>query len=277
MKRVATGTLAVLLFACGSTGKPFVDDDAGPGSDSGPGIDTDATIRPSDGAVQTCGEGGVLQDGQCAQCVDIKLQIATQQSCAMTILNGFKMDGEGFITVNAQQRRVFAMDRWGNGHVVAWCDSTTMPELLKAFDVRGYLGQVPNARVASFGDNFLCNPQAYTMLPMWMQYLGQDLPAKYKGNAQLLAQDWDVVVFCGFRIAWPNDWTSEIGAFVSTHGKGFLAAMDYEGVVMQQDFTNMSKITTPAGIQFDPLSLPWSPATLTASLSCVPDVPPPPK
>lgn len=257
----------MFVLACAACGgnKTFPDD-GGIGDDAGDGaFDLDAMIKPSD-----------VQPQMDAKCANIKLQIATQQSCAMTILNGFTMDGEGFITVNNVKERVFAMDRWGTGHVIGWCDSTTMPELLKAFDVRGYLGQTMNARVASFGDNYLCNPQMYTQLPQWIQYQGQDLPAKYKGNAALLAQDWDALIFCGFRIPWATDWTTEIDAFISQHGKGFLAAMDYEGVVMQQDFTNMTKITQGGGIQFDPLNLPWSPATLTASLDCVPDVPPPP-
>ena len=259
----------IFLFtcvACGSS-KTFPDDGGSPDDAGDSGfVDMDATIKPSD-----------AQNTMDAMCNGIKIQIATQQSCAMTILQGFTMDGEGFITVNNVKERVFAMDRYGMGHIIGWCDSTTMPQLLQSFDVRGYLGQKQSAKVASFGDNFLCNPAMYTQLPMWMEYQGQDLPAKYKGNAALLAQDWDAIVFCGFRIPWATDWTSEIDAFVSQYGKGFLGAMDYEGVVMMNDFTNMTKITKAAGIQFDPLNLPWSPATLNASLDCVPDVPPPPK
>jgi len=39
----------------------------------------------------------------------------------------------------------------------------------------------------------------------------------------------------------------------------------------------MSAITAPSGIVFDPLNLPWSPASAAVTLECVPDVPPPPE
>lgn len=266
-----------LLCACGSTKTVFDASNEEDAPITMQDADLDASIKPSDVVMTQCADGQVPIDGSCQMCRGIKLAIATQQSCAISINQGFAMDGEGFITINNQQKRVFAMDRWGTGHVIAWCDSTTLPALLSAFDARGYLGQKPNAKTASFGDKYLCDPASGTIpLPNWIQYQGFDLPAKYKGNAALLAADWDVIIFCGFRTTWATDWTNEIQSFVSQHGKGFLANMDYEGVVMQSDFTNMSKITQGDGIVFDPLSLPWAPASLNASIDCVPDLPPPP-
>lgn len=236
------------------------------------GLDDGAVDAPS------CPDGGIPGEPGC-DCGKLEFAIDTKQSCALSILPGFAMDGEGFIQLAGQNHRVFAMDRWGKGHVVAWCDSTTIPELLSAFDVRGYLGQVDQAKVASFGDDYLCQPGKIPSqaLPSWIQYLGPDLPAQYQGNAALLAQDYDVVLFCGFRIPWATDWSQEIGEFVSVHGKGFLAAMDYEGVVEQQDFDNMSKITQAAGIVFEPLNLAWAPSSTSVSIECVPDLPPPPR
>jgi hypothetical protein len=110
-----------------------------------------------------------------------------------------------------------------------------------------------------------------------VQYLGLNLPAQYQGNAAGLAADFDVVIFCGFRMGWPYDWSAEIGEFVSQHGKGFLAAMDYEGVVEPDDFTNMTQITGQAGIVFEPLNLAWAPSSTSVSIECVPDLPPPPR
>ena len=86
-----------------------------------------------------------------------------------------------------------------------------------------------------------------------------------------------MIVFCGFRIPWAYGWATEIGEFVSQHGKGLLAVMDYEGIVTMDDFTKMSAITSPAGIVFDPLNLDWAPTSADIVLECVPDLPPVPK
>jgi hypothetical protein len=211
-------------------------------------------------------------------CEGIQFTIDTKQACALSISSGFQMDGESFIQLNGTDYRVFAMDRWGSGHVIAWCDSTTTNELLNAFNVAGYLGQVDQPKVASFGDNYLCNPGVLPESPpAWVTYLGEDLPANYANDPAALAADWDVLLVCGFRIPWANDWSAEIGAFVSQYGKGLLALGDYEGVLMAQDFTNLSAITSPAGIIFEPLNLPWSPTSTSVVIECVPDLVPVPK
>jgi hypothetical protein len=225
--------------------------------------------------VDSCEDGAQLcVDGECLDCEDIEFTIQTMQACAISILDGFEMDGEGFIQLGGDDYRVFAMDRWGAGHVVAWCDATTLPELLAAFNVTGYLGQVESPYVASFGDNYLCNPAMYPGLPDDISYLGEDLPALYQGDAAALAADWDVIVLCGFRIGWDTDWSAELGAFVAEHGKGFLAVMEYESLAFQEDFDAMNLITAPAGISFQPLNLDWAPTSTSVTLECVPDVPP---
>lgn len=245
---------------------------------SGGGVIIDAALPEGGGATGSCPDGGVPGEPGC-DCGKLEFNIDTKQSCSIGLEPGASVDGEGFISLGGQQHRVFAMDRWGNGHIVAWCDSTTLPELLAAFDVAGYLGQVPTPKVASFGDDYLCEPGKLPnqALPASIQYQGKDLPAKYKGNAAALASDFDVVIFCGFRQGWPNPWITELGDFVSVHGKGLLAVMDYEGVVTTADFANMSAITQPSGIVFNPLNLAWAPSATNVSIECVPDLPPPVK
>lgn len=243
------------------------------GLDAGPDADEfDAGFSDAD----PCGPDAGPDSG--CECESLQFSIDTQQSCALSILPGFEMDGEGFIEIGGTPHRVFALDRWGSGHVVAWCDATTLPLLLDAFDVTGYLGQVPDPRVASFGDHYLCDPPgAAGGLPMTIQYQGDDLPAQYRGDAAALAADWDVIILCGFRMTWAYDWVQELGAFVSTHGKGLLAVGEYESLATTTDFQNLSNITSPAGIVFEPLNLPWAPAAAEVSLDCVPDLPPPPR
>lgn len=251
----------------------------------------DCNADPSDGCevvlgsdLQNCGTCGnvctagpgetpMCAGGVCDICPSIQFSIDTKQACAISVLPGFTLDAEAFIQVGGTDHRVLAMDRWGDGHVIAWCDSTTTYALLNAFDALGYLGQTQTPKVASFGDTYLCTPgNGISNLPASITYLGTDLPASYQGNAAQLAADYDVLLFCGFRIPWSYDWSAEIEAFVTVHGKGFLAAMDYEGVVQQTDFQNMTKITDGAGIVFEPLNLPWAPASTNVVLDCVPDV-----
>jgi len=261
----------------GSAGSAATGGSGGSGLTGGGGtVGLDVNLPDSPADAPFCPDGGVPGDPGC-NCGKLEFSIDTQQSCAMTILPGFDMDGEGFINVGGQDHRVFAMDRWGKGHVIAWCDSTRLPQLLEAFNVAGYLGQSKTPKVMSFGDDYLCKPGGIATNPLqsWVSYQGQDMPTKYKGNAALLAQEWDVVIFCGFRIPWTTEWSAEIAEFVSVYGKGFLASMDYQGTVTQADFDNMTKITKPAGIQFEPLSLAWAPSSTSVSIECVPDLPPP--
>ncbi len=231
----------------------------------------------------TCEEGSQLCiEGVCEDCESIEFAIETQQSCSIDILDGFEMDGEGFIHLEGEDHRVFAMDRWGeDGHIIAWCDSTTLALLLGAFNVVGYLGQVDDPVVVSFG-HYLCDPNgipspppSYTPLPSFVDYLGQTLPAVYQGNPAQMAADFDVLIFCGFGPgAWSHDWVDEISSFVTDHGKGFLAVMEYESLAQQTEFDNMSAITSLDGIVFNPLNLDWAPTSVSVEIDCVPDLPP---
>ncbi len=264
--------MAGLGGSAGGGGQPS----GGSGGGSGGSLIDAGLTDAGKGDAATCADGGVPGEPGC-ECGKLEFAIDTKQSCAISIQPGTTVDGEGFIQLGGQSHRVFAMDRWGKGHVIAWCDATTLPDLLDAFNVTGYLGQVTDPKVASFGDDYLCEPGkiAGHLLPTWIQYQGFDLPAKYKGNAALLAQDFDVVIFCGFRTNWPTDWSADIASYVANEGKGFLAVMDYEGVVKAVDFQNMSKITGQAGIVFEPLNLAWAPSSTSVSIECVPDLPPP--
>jgi len=280
-------------IACGPSGSS--DTDAGIGSidaqltptvDAGP-ICTEGQLSCDQLDVLTCVDGAwettascqqdvqLCEAGACVDCPELNFSLETKQACAMTILPGFEVDAESFITLEGADHRVLAMDRWGAGHIVAWCDGTTLGDLLLSFNLAEYLGQTDTPRVASFGDDAICAYEGWvgSPVPAWVQYQGEDLPAQYRGNPSALAADWDVVIFCGFRIPWAYDWSAEIASFVATHGKGFLAVMDYEGVVQSTDFTNMSLITSQAGIRFDPLNLAWAPSSTDVVLDCVPDIP----
>ena len=294
MRVCRIAAVLILVVGCGPSssggnidaGSTGADAMVAPSIDAGP-VCTSGQMGCNQLDVLTCVDGAwettesctqdveLCEAGACVPCPELSFDLETKQACAMTILPGFEMDAESYITLEGQDHQVLAMDRWGNGHITAWCDGTTLGDLLLSFDLAQYLGQVPTPRVASFGDQAICSYQGWvgSPVPSWVQYQGENLPMQYRSNPALLAADWDVVIFCGFRISWSYDWSNEIREFVATHGKGFLAIMDYEGVVQGTDFTNMTTITSQAGIQFEPLNLAWAPSSTNVVLDCVPDVP----
>lgn len=297
MLRLISCLLCVLAFACGPTPGGGLDLDAGDepefdasvvqvdaGSVCEPGLvrcrgfdQVEECVGGFWQVAETCEQGSLCEAGVCEPCPTVSVSIETKQSCSIGLEPGTEIDGEGFISLQGETHRVFAMDRWGTGHIVGWCDSTTLGDLLMSFNVLDYLAQVPNPRVMSFGDSYLCQPGAVagvTPLPESMVYAGTDLPGQYVDNPGQLAADWDVIVLCGFRMPWSTNWAAELEAFVADEGKGLLISMEYEGLAEPTDFTNASEISAPTGIQFNPLNLEWAPADTSIELDCVPDLPP---
>lgn len=225
----------------------------------------------------TGGGGGTdcTDGGPGCECEELSFNINTAQSCSLDILPGFDMDGEGFITLEGEEHRVFALDRFGEGHIVAWCDASTAAQLANAFNLLGYLGQSDDPKVASFGDTFLCEDGNINDFPGNVEWFGQDMPSKYKGDAAALAADYDVIILCGFRMPWTTDWSAELTQFVSLYGKGLWAIGEYEGVATSTDFENLTAISQAPGILFNPLNLDAAPADTTVALDCIPDLPPP--
>jgi hypothetical protein len=268
---------------------PLPGADAGPGVDRGPiptCADGELSCNPDQTMVEQCMAGSwkpvktcqpeaeLCQKGACTACGRFKFTVETMQACSLSLLPGFEVDAESFITVGGQRHRVFAMSRWGKGHIVAWCDTTTIPQLLAAFKTTDYLGQTTSPRVASFGYENLCRPGALSgiNLPTSITYLGNSLPEHYWGDPKALARDWDVIIHCGYGMTRPRDWSPLLVPFVEQEGKGLLAAMDYESsFITKADFDRMNVVTARSGIQFNPLNLPWAPASTEVVLDCVPD------
>lgn len=171
---------------------------------------------------------------------------------------------------------MFALNRYGRGHIAAWCDDTSLVELLRAAPMLRYLGRVDAPRVASVGSYPCYNAD----LPG--TYLGNDLPTRYVDAPALLAADWDVVILCGgpvsgytgstygsIRIAWAPTFR----AFVHDQGKGLLVSADYaRNCASPPDlFDALNAITEPAGIVFSVIDLGYSQMMVDAD--CVPDFP----
>jgi hypothetical protein len=284
--RLAVFLLPVLV-ACGSSTPfaPFEETPDAGGADASIDVTVPFDASTSDAifggdTTSACGDGQAMIDGSCATCSGLTVTVQTQASCSISIKPGFAMDGEGFIRVGdaGPPHRVFAIDRWGKGHVIAWCDATTNKDLIGAFDARGYLTQKPTSpRLAAFGYGVLCQPP---YLPSDFTYLGANLPTTYQNDAAKLASDYDAIAFCGIGLTWSWDWTQVLVDYVSVHGKGLFLSMDYfgpPGVATATDFQKMNGIAGQAGIEFDPVKLDWAAATLDFKVDCVPDLPPPPR
>ncbi len=236
------------------------------------------------GPIGCAGDGSAVVDGACQGCVDLTLNITFAATSELTLLPTFTLDGEGFIKRDGLLHRVFAMSRWGKGHVVALADTNAAAALFQAGDFRGYLGAKANARVASFGNGY-CDPSQgpapYTF-PSWLEYQGQNLPPRYSGHPDLLAADFDAVVLCGFSIPWSTRWAADLEAFAKVYGKGFMAVTEFgggaTGLATAKDFAELNLITELAGLRFEDVQLgggdnKGDEGLLATTLTCVPDLP----
>ena len=214
------------------------------------------------------------QSPEMCECLPVMFSLPTFQACSISVTT--ELDGEAFVEVDGARNRVLAIDRWGEGHVIAWCDGSTNDGLLMAFQALPYLGRKPIPRFASFGNQPLCDPdfgvEHFAQPPV---DLGAELPVNYLGHPELLAADWDVILFCGFHTMWDPGWAGLIESYVAVHGKGFFASMDYQGFdATLDDFTKMNEVMLPSGISFDPVSINWADATADIGIACLPDLTP---
>jgi hypothetical protein len=229
----------------------------------------------------SCPANAQCKGGRCEpnDCAPLDLAIEVYGACALDLASGVDLDGEAFIDADGRQQRVLALNRWGTGHFIAWCDSSTLVDLVTGVNARRYLGRSDSARVASFGDDFMCNPGSVSAypLPPWVTYLGQSLPIQYRDAPEALAADWDAVIFCGYRIEWDEAWIPTLQAYVNEHGRGLLASLDYAGVdARPSDFAHMNAVIAPTGVTFlEVLNFQATAMVSVDEQECVPDLPGP--
>ncbi|MBI3184118.1 MAG: hypothetical protein HYZ28_18450 [Myxococcales bacterium] len=263
--------LVTLAFCCGRT-EPL----AGPPAAATSGPTNPAAVKDAGAAPGPGCRRAAPPDGGCR---DASVAVATMQSCSFEVLAGFEVDAEAFIEADAGCGRVLALKRWGGGHLLAYCDSTSLGTLWRAAPIDRYLAQRERPRIASIGDGFPCNPDGskfgYPILPATITYLGEDLPDRYRADAGALATDWDAIVFCGARRSIWNaklaDTSAELSAYVIEHGAGLAVVLDYYLSGADPDFQLADRLLGPAGLRLERVSLGYDTARLE---SCVPDWPP---
>ena len=214
-------------------------------------------------------------------CGPMTIPLVVEQACEIT--RCAPLDAEVLVTLPScdgcllgepcggppSERRVFAMNRLGRGHVAASCDATTAASLIASVRAFAYLGGGSHARVASVG-RFPCNRGLEGAT-----YLGESLPMEYE-TAEALAADFDVLVACGAEgEIEPADlgaaFGSVVSAFVRDEGGGLLALADYvcEGAAPGPALSQMNEVLNLAGLELEAANLGYG--GTTAQLACVPD------
>jgi hypothetical protein len=216
-------------------------------------------------------------------CAPVAFTVSTRQSCDMRVDPASAPDGTGSVTVDGEEHIVFAMNRWGEGHVIAWCDSDSAVPLMDEFPGWAYLAQAEAPRIAMLGSHWGCELVApYT-------FWGDQMPTEYVDDPAALAADWDVIMLCGFHmgigpgeaqdltdpdLGWPAELEPTLRSFVKDQGKGLFLVMDYYGTVVKDaDIAHVNSIVRDAGFSIQPTELPWGDVQAEVALECVPDVP----
>jgi hypothetical protein len=284
---ILCASTAFVVAACGP--KPLQDPPGGndaalPGSaDGGPiGPPPSLTRDP------TCAGVVAEEAAPGTSCGALRLHLGTQASCSITLADCRRaLDGEAFqagtcpdpggiapVCLDPEKRvisayRILAMNRSGHGHVVGWCDSTTLTALLRQVDLARYLGRSDTPRVAALGGGYPCTGELLREAIPDVTIFGPELPAEYLRQPDALARDWDALITCPLRGSTLDGWVETLRPFVETHGKGVLIATDYSTQVDTPPFDTANAITGPAGFVFEAVNLGYS--TVDAELTCVPD------
>lgn len=220
-----------------------------------------------------------------ASCGPLAFRIETEAACAIDLAAGASLDAEGFMTANAREcdpcgpdpgcvnatkthcNRIFTMNRFGAGHIIGWCDSTTLDRLIAELDALTYLARTNTPRVALVGAGYPC-PNA----DEWGEYLGETLPDDALDPASLAAE-WDVVIACGALSGADGVWQATLQSYVRDYGGGLLVVEDYKlaCAANQASLVALNALTEPAGFLFMPIDLEWAP--IEVELPCVADYP----
>jgi hypothetical protein len=207
----------------------------------------------------------------------VELDLLTRQSCEIALDPSVMPLGEAYISSGGMPRRILVQQRWGEGHLLSFCDMTSVWELAYRADLPALLGQ-PGGRVGSMGYDTLCGP--WREPPVSSDVPIPDLPIEFLGTPPpeslndpvRLAERVDVVFLCG-RIVflWLDHWIDTLRRFVTEQGKAILVAMDYVGtgtIDHREDYPFVNELVRPAGVEFVETSIPWSVAEASGTLLC---------
>jgi hypothetical protein len=220
-------------------------------------------------------------------CSPLQLDFPVQAACEIARPDCAPVDAEGFASLPAcpicfdeeacrdvprEPHRVLVLNRLGAGHVIGWCDSTTLIGLMNALRAAAYLGQSAAPRVASVG-KYPCDGVSDAAIP-GVTYLGPALPAELADDPAVLAASFDVLVACGARADFGDAFAPTVLSFVRDHGRGLLAVFDYvcPNVDPAPALDQLNAVVGHAGFVFEAPLLGWGSGSIEAA--CVADYPP---
>jgi hypothetical protein len=252
MARGWTIGLALLAAACGRS-ELYADAAAdGSGSSSSASGGTTSSASSSSGGPASCPRPAVHPD-ELVDCAPLDVSIRTQQSCEID-QRGSRFPVQAFIDVDGCKRRVLASAPLGAGQLVSYCDATTLGLLLDRFLLAGLgpaLGPAP--RIATLGDTILCAPDGAGGLPPDVTFLGEELPPAYQNAPGALADDYELVLFCGFRIGWAQSPIDTLGRYANDFGGVVVVVLDY--LSTDVDRSNVNALAERNGASFVGASL----------------------
>ncbi len=232
---------------------------------------TDPTDDPSDTDATT--EDVTVTDSDSSsstgmdQCLQCSVTLDSTQSSSMMAINGNTFLGEAYL----EDQVIYALDDVGQGRVIYTADTNILYKEISDCPLWEWLGDtgdnLPN--VLSFG-RYLCNGlgnnlEAYPSLT----YAGEQLPAQYVGNAALLHQDYDALIYCTLANLSPAE-AATVKDFVEQEGGGLYLASEYWGFINQGDLDAINSIATDFGVEFLPTNLDWGQADGNIDFDCFP-------
>lgn len=188
----------------------------------------------------------------------------TMQACSVDPVNGNAFVAEAKL---GGSHTVLALDEYEKGRIAYYCDMTTLNILMKSFPgLVQYLGRSPRPQVLVFGYERLCRP--LESLPGFV-YVGRELPAKFDGNASLLAGEYEVVIFTAAGVArdpfqWNASWGATLRNYARVEGRGLMLVGDYyrgeRGICRSKEFDALNSIASDAQARFNKVDLVWGKA-----------------
>ena len=243
------------------------------GSETSTGV---STPSPSTGEDDTSSSGPtqVLDVGPAGpgECVDCSVRIDSMQSGELEVSGK-----EVFATAELEGTIVYAMGTFGQGRFIASADSSLPLQEETECPLLAWLagGYEPEPRLLAFGwaDDIEIGEHVFPA--------SIHLPDRYVGAPELLAEDYDVVIYFE-ESAYLDDGEQPSNAELQTvleftdAGGGLVVSSEYAvpggGYLTPADIDSVNRILSPLGLRSLPVSLNWGEVDGVIEFPCFPPV-----
>lgn len=213
-------------------------------------------------------------DASAAVCLECELTIASQQSGVFTVTSD-----NVFATANLVGEIVYAIGDYGGGRFVATADSSLPFNELTNCPLHEWLAGIPaQPTILQFGWTEKDGPISFVIEAT---VAGIHLPPKYIGHPELLAHDYDIVMYLEASSQFdkgdqPTD--AEIQTlldYVSKHGGGLYMVSEFADPVhgtylSPTDLESVNRLMTPMGVVAEQVNLNWGNVEGNVDFACFP-------